>query len=79
MTKTTADSSDMDNDFGFEAIAADRIARRVLEGRDPSISWQDAGYTTAEEAAAVLIGDDVDGLVRELAIEAIAAVLTRDY
>ncbi len=78
MSRTIADDGDMDNDRGHERIAADRLARRVLEGRDTSMSWREAGYQTAEDAARAMVGDGGDDTITDLAVEAVAAVLAAD-
>lgn len=36
---------------------ADRLVRLALEGADPSLDWREAGYSTPEAAARVLLGD----------------------
>jgi hypothetical protein len=60
---------------GVEYVDAYRLARRVLEGRDPSAGdWRAAGYPTATAAARALVGDG-HGEAGRLAVEIVAAAL----
>lgn len=54
---------------------AQALARRTLAGTDPALSWREAGYSSAIEAARVLVGSDADGDVAEMAAEIVAEKL----
>ena len=74
--RTTADNDEMNNDTGHERVAADRLARRVLEGMDRAQSWREAGYQTAEDAARALVGaGGEDDAVVDLAVGIVVAAL----
>jgi hypothetical protein len=67
-----------DDDLTERERDAQRIARRVLAGADLTLSWRDAGYRTAMDAARALVGDGYDDdVTAERAAEIIAEALAR--
>lgn len=59
------------------ADRADALARKIMAGADTSLSWRDAGYETASDAALALVGDGgQDERVRQAAVRIVAAVLS---
>jgi hypothetical protein len=66
-----------DDDDRYTEHYAQNAARRILEGRDPTVGWRDAGYATARQAAEVLVGSG-DGDEWERTVEIVAEALARE-
>lgn len=60
----------------FEQVEGEKIAKRVLAGADLSLGWREAGYGSAAECAAVLVGDGYDRDQRDVAVAIVADALT---
>lgn len=75
MAQPTQPRGDSD-DAAVETMAR-RMAQLALRGSDETLGWRDAGYRSAEAAAAVLVGDStgIDEDVRTRAIAIVAAQL----
>ena len=76
-----ADEAD-EIDWSLVETQAQAQAARILEGGVDSPGWRDAGYRSAEDAAAVLVGDSLNGIphddaVRARAIQIVAGQLAR--
>ena len=80
MTTTTPTTLDTD-DLIMAQADAERLAARTLRGTTP-MSWSEAGYTTALDAASAMVGDagstDFDREVHRRACLLVAAELSAD-